>query len=85
MLSDLSILTEQGQGRGQPRLRRRRVLWGECISGALAEDEFTAEPEKAGFFGVMRTRMPSWYYPEPKPAAQHIRGMVAFWRGVEVI
>ena len=27
----------------------------------------------------------AWYYPEPKPAAQHIRGMVAFWRGVEVI
>lgn len=26
----------------------------------------------------------AWYYPEPKPAAQNIRGYVAFWRGVEV-
>ncbi len=26
----------------------------------------------------------AWYYPEPKDAAQHIKGYVAFWRGVEV-
>lgn len=26
----------------------------------------------------------AWYYPEPKEAARHIRGFVAFWRGVEV-
>lgn len=26
----------------------------------------------------------SWYYPDPKPAAENIRGYVAFWRGVEV-
>ena len=25
-----------------------------------------------------------WYYPQPKAAAQQIRGRVAFWRGVEV-
>jgi uncharacterized protein (DUF427 family) len=25
-----------------------------------------------------------WYYPEPKDAAQQIRGRVAFWKGVEV-
>jgi uncharacterized protein (DUF427 family) len=25
-----------------------------------------------------------WYYPEPKEAAQQIRGRVAFWKGVEV-
>ncbi|GAB2718657.1 DUF427 domain-containing protein [Kitasatospora kifunensis] len=25
-----------------------------------------------------------WYYPEPKPEAEQIRGRVAFWRGVEV-
>ncbi|MBI1181156.1 MAG: DUF427 domain-containing protein [Alphaproteobacteria bacterium] len=25
-----------------------------------------------------------WYYPEPKAAAQQIRGRVAFWRGVTV-
>ena len=26
----------------------------------------------------------AWYYPDPKPAAQEIRGKIAFWRGVEV-
>jgi len=26
----------------------------------------------------------AWYYPEPKDAARHIRGRVAFWRGVEI-
>lgn len=26
----------------------------------------------------------AWYYPEPKDAAQHIKGHIAFWRGVEV-
>ena len=27
----------------------------------------------------------AWYYPEPKEAAKHIDGRVAFWRGVEVV
>jgi uncharacterized protein (DUF427 family) len=26
----------------------------------------------------------AWYYPEPKDAAKHIKGYIAFWRGVEV-
>jgi uncharacterized protein (DUF427 family) len=26
----------------------------------------------------------AWYYPAPKPAAEEIKGHVAFWRGVEV-
>ncbi len=26
----------------------------------------------------------AWFYPDPKPAAEHIRGYVAFWRGVTV-
>lgn len=26
----------------------------------------------------------AWYYPEPKDEAQHIKGFVAFWRGVKV-
>ena len=26
----------------------------------------------------------AWYYPETKPKADNIRGMVAFWRQVEV-
>lgn len=27
----------------------------------------------------------AWYYPEPKPAAENIKGYVAFWNGVEVV
>ena len=26
----------------------------------------------------------AWYYPDPKPAAQNIKGHIAFWRGVKV-
>jgi uncharacterized protein (DUF427 family) len=26
----------------------------------------------------------AWHYPETKDKASHIKGMVAFWRGVEV-
>lgn len=26
----------------------------------------------------------AWYYPEPKSAAEQIRGRVAFWKGVKV-
>ncbi|GAB3825046.1 DUF427 domain-containing protein [Hymenobacter jeollabukensis] len=27
----------------------------------------------------------AWYYADPKPAAEHIRGRVAFWKGVQVV
>lgn len=27
----------------------------------------------------------AWYYPRPAPAAENIRGHVAFWKGVRVI
>jgi uncharacterized protein (DUF427 family) len=27
----------------------------------------------------------AWYYPDPKPEAEHVRGRVAFWRGVQVV
>ncbi len=27
----------------------------------------------------------AWYYPEPKDAAKHIKDMIAFWKGVEII
>ena len=35
-----------------PDLKVNVHLWGECISGALSEDEFLAELEKAGFYGL---------------------------------
>jgi len=27
----------------------------------------------------------AWFYPEPKDAAIHIKGHIAFWKGVEVV
>jgi uncharacterized protein (DUF427 family) len=26
----------------------------------------------------------AWYYPDPKPEAAHIKGYIAFWRGVRI-
>ena len=26
----------------------------------------------------------AWYYPDPKPEAEEIRGHVAFWKGVKI-
>ena len=26
----------------------------------------------------------AWYYPETKPEADHVRGRIAFWHGVDV-
>jgi uncharacterized protein (DUF427 family) len=26
----------------------------------------------------------AWYYPDPKPAAEEVRGRIAFWKGVQV-
>jgi uncharacterized protein (DUF427 family) len=34
--------------------------------------------------GGERSPGAAWYYPEPKPKAEHIRDHVAFWRGVRV-
>lgn len=27
----------------------------------------------------------AWYYSDPKPAAEEIRGRIAFWKGVEIL
>jgi len=34
--------------------------------------------------GADVNRDAAWYYPDPKPAAEEIRGWIAFWRGVTV-
>ena len=33
-------------------LRANKQLWGECISGALTEEEFMAYLEQIGFYGI---------------------------------
>ena len=34
--------------------------------------------------GGARNADACWFYPDPKPAAEEIRGWFAFWRGVDV-
>jgi uncharacterized protein (DUF427 family) len=34
--------------------------------------------------GGKLNRAAAWYYPDPRPAAEVIRGRVAFWHGVRV-
>lgn len=34
--------------------------------------------------GGKQNRDAAWYYPETLPKAEHIRGFVAFWKGVEI-
>jgi len=43
-----------------PHQRRDPRLWGECISGALTEEEFLADLERAGFYGVQVLRKSFW-------------------------
>jgi uncharacterized protein (DUF427 family) len=53
-------------------------------------DHHTACPWKgeASYYDIVvgddENRNAAWYYPEPKEAASHIRGRVAFWKGVMV-
>lgn len=41
-------------------LRVNRMLWGECISGALTEEEFLAYLEQSGFYGLEVLKKTYW-------------------------
>ncbi len=41
-------------------LKINKQLWGECISGALTEDEFMAYLEQAGFYGLQTLQKVFW-------------------------
>ena len=64
----------------------------DAVDGALLRpsDTTTACPWKgtAHYHSLVvdgaENRDAAWYYPDPKPAADNIRGRVAFWKGVEV-
>lgn len=43
-----------------PDLKVNVHLWGECISGALSEEEFLSELERAGFYGVSLLKKQFW-------------------------
>jgi uncharacterized protein (DUF427 family) len=63
---------------------------------ALREEHFAASEKTtvcgwkgtANYLDVVvdgqRNADAAWYYADPRPAAQNIRGHVAFWRGVTV-
>ena len=36
-------------------------------------------------FDGARNEDAAWTYPDPKPAAENIRGRIAFWNGVEIV
>jgi radical SAM protein with 4Fe4S-binding SPASM domain len=48
------------EGPVPPHLKVNVHLWGECVSGALAEDEFVAQLEEAGFFGLQVLKKQFW-------------------------
>lgn len=41
-------------------LKVNRMLWGECISGALTEEEFLTYLEQAGFYGLQVLKKTYW-------------------------
>ena len=65
----------------------------EAVSwGLLAESEATSVCHwkgKANYYDVLvdgqRIQQAAWVYRDPQPAADHIRGHIAFWRGVRVV
>lgn len=43
-----------------PHLRVNPQLWGECLTGALTEDELMAELERSGFYGLEVMKKAFW-------------------------
>lgn len=43
-----------------PHLKVNPQLWGECLVGALTQDEFLAELERAGFYGLEVLKKSYW-------------------------
>jgi hypothetical protein len=43
-----------------PRLKVNPELWGECLVGALTQEEFLARLERAGFYGLSVLRKTYW-------------------------
>jgi uncharacterized protein (DUF427 family) len=64
----------------------------DAVEDGVLEDSATTSfcPWKgtASYYSVAAggavNRDAAWYYPDPKEKAQHIKGRVAFWKGVEV-
>ena len=50
-----------------PHLKVNPQLWGECLVGALTQEEFVAELERAGFYGIEILRKTYWKEVEDYP------------------
>lgn len=50
-----------------PRLKVNPQLWGECLVGALTQEEFLAELERAGFYGLEVLKKTYWKDVENAP------------------
>jgi MoaA/NifB/PqqE/SkfB family radical SAM enzyme/ubiquinone/menaquinone biosynthesis C-methylase UbiE len=48
------------EGEVPPRLKVNERLWGECIVGALTEEQFLAMLEQAGFYGLAVLKKTFW-------------------------
>lgn len=48
------------QGEVPPHIKVNEELWGECIGGALTEDEFLAYLEEVGFYGIEVIKKVFW-------------------------
>ncbi|MFJ4681231.1 MULTISPECIES: DUF427 domain-containing protein [Kitasatospora] len=65
----------------------------ESVERAYLEesDTHTTCPWKgeASYYSVVvdgrKNQDAAWYYPDPFPAAEQIRGRLAFWKGVQVV
>ena len=59
-------------------------------SAVKASDTHTVCPWKgvASYYDVIvdgkTNKDAAWYYPDTKDAAKHVKGYIAFWKGVEV-
>lgn len=63
---------------------------------SIARDHFTESPThttcgwkgEASYYNIVvggeTNKDAAWFYPDPKPAADNIKGYVAFWKGVQV-
>ena len=50
-----------------PHLKVNAQLWGECLTGSLTQEEFIAELERAGFYGIEVLKKVYWKEVEGHP------------------
>jgi len=62
-----------------------------CVTDYFSESKKTTECSWKGtakYYDITvngeTAEAAAWYYPEPKPEAEHLKGRIAFWGKVEV-